>query len=422
MNWTIQIENVGKKYRKGGVRHFNSNFREAINRKVAKAFSSLNILQKKSKPLSNSSFEEFWAVRNINLEVLEGEVVGIIGRNGAGKSTLLKVLSRITSPSVGSIRYRGRLASLLEVGTGFHGDLTGRENIILNGGILGMRRAEILSKVDPITEFSEVGSFLDTPVKYYSSGMYLRLAFAVAAHLEPEILVVDEVLAVGDAGFQKKCIGKMNDVARSGRTILFVSHNMGAIAQLCNRVVLLNKGEIHAQGSVSDVLSAYSQLNFNNDPTPTIPKNPSIDCALQSINIYDGKGNKSMSFDIADEIIFKLVYEVRRKLDGMQLSLTLERNMVEIIHTFDTDHLLDIPSKDNGTYEAILRFPKMFLKAGTYIVHITCGTPDRLIQNLESVVSFEIEEISQNNHMRGFRKDRCGHIISPGKWETNKIN
>jgi len=202
--------------------------------------------------------DEFWALKDVSFEVGQGEVIGIVGRNGAGKSTLLKVFSRIVEPTAGSVRLRGRVASLLEVGTGFHQELSGRENIYLNGAILGMRKAEIDRKFDEIVAFSEIEQFLDTPVKWYSSGMYVRLAFAVAAHLEPEILIVDEVLAVGDYAFQKKCLGKMQDVATDeGRTILFVSHNMAALAQLCRRGILLQGGKITADGTIRDVIAGY---------------------------------------------------------------------------------------------------------------------------------------------------------------------
>jgi lipopolysaccharide transport system ATP-binding protein len=216
-----------------------------------------------------SGTEDFWALKDVSFEVKRGEVVGIIGRNGAGESTLLKVLSRITEPTTGRVHLRGRVASLLEVGTGFHPELTGRENVFLNGAILGMSRAEIRKKFDEIVAFAEVEKFLDTPVKRYSSGMYVRLAFAVAAHLEPEILIVDEVLAVGDAEFQKKCLGKMQDVASGGRTVLFVSHNMAAVQGLCNKAILLHNGKTEANGEVGKVVLDY--LN-NNNPTG----NPSL--------------------------------------------------------------------------------------------------------------------------------------------------
>ncbi|MDG1330753.1 MAG: ABC transporter ATP-binding protein [Crocinitomicaceae bacterium] len=213
----------------------------------------------------NSSDEEFWALRDIDLEIQNGDVIGIIGKNGAGKSTLLKVLSQITRPTTGRIEINGRVASLLEVGTGFHPELTGRENIFLNGTILGMTRKEVAAKFDEIVDFSGIGKFIDTPVKRYSSGMYVRLAFAVAAHLEPEILIIDEVLAVGDDEFQKKCIGKMKDVAGEGRTVIFVSHDLGAVKNLCNKGALLQEGKIIFTGDIKETISKYTQAFYSDE-------------------------------------------------------------------------------------------------------------------------------------------------------------
>lgn len=243
----IEFRNVSKEYVLGGLTRRQETFRELLMRKVRAPWGAARAGRKDS----------FWALRDISFDVHPGEVIGIIGRNGAGKSTLLKILSRITDPTEGSIRIRGRLASLLEVGTGFHPELTGRENIFLNGAILGMRKAEILSKFDEIVAFSEVEKFLDTPVKRYSSGMYVRLAFAVAAHLNPEILVVDEVLAVGDMAFQKKCLGKMSEVSQGGRTIIFVSHNMAAVQNLCQRGIVLSQGKMVFNGSAEDAIQHY---------------------------------------------------------------------------------------------------------------------------------------------------------------------
>ncbi|MEO2088901.1 MAG: polysaccharide ABC transporter ATP-binding protein [Gemmataceae bacterium] len=248
----IRVENLGKKYL---IRHKEAGpkyraLRDVLATGVKTGFGLFG-------RTAESSTEEFWALKDVSFDVNEGEVVGIIGRNGAGKSTLLKVLSRITEPTAGRVTLNGRVASLLEVGTGFHPELTGRENVYLNGTILGMRRAEIARKFDEIVAFAEVEKFLDTPVKRYSSGMYVRLAFAVAAHLEPEILVVDEVLAVGDAAFQKKCLGKMNEVAKGGRTVLFVSHNIPIVQSLCDRGVLLSGGRVEAAGPISEVAPRY---------------------------------------------------------------------------------------------------------------------------------------------------------------------
>jgi len=253
----ISAENLGKRYK---LRHLarkpSTSLREAISYRVNRLAARLKSGSGRP-PAASETAEEFWALQGVNFEIARGDVVGIIGRNGAGKSTLLKILSRITEPTEGRIRLRGRVASLLEVGTGFHPELTGRENIFLNGAILGMTKPEISSKFDEIVAFSEVEKFLDTPVKHYSSGMYVRLAFAVAAHLEPEILIVDEVLAVGDTEFQKKCLGKMKDVAGDGRTVLFVSHNLTAVSALCDRAILLKAGRVIQDGNAAEVIDGY---------------------------------------------------------------------------------------------------------------------------------------------------------------------
>ncbi len=253
----IIVENVGKKYL---LQHQQSGRRYKALRDVI-ADGAKGIFNLKSKNQNLKSVEEFWALKDVSFQIQQGDVVGIIGRNGAGKSTLLKLLSRITEPTTGKIRLRGRVASLLEVGTGFHPELTGRENIFLNGAILGMGKAEITRKFDDIVAFAEVERFLDTPVKRYSSGMYVRLAFAVAAHLEPEILIVDEVLAVGDASFQKKCLGKMQDVSKGGRTVLFVSHNMGAVASLCKTGIWMQKGSVVKIGGARAIVDEYLTNN-----------------------------------------------------------------------------------------------------------------------------------------------------------------
>jgi lipopolysaccharide transport system ATP-binding protein len=264
----IRVENLGKKYTiqhqtggGGGYRRLSEDLVEAIKRPFCKA-----------KPHANGcpKNEDFWALRNVSFEVQQGEVLGIIGRNGAGKSTLLKILSRITEPTEGRVRLKGRVASLLEVGTGFHPELTGRENVYLNGAILGMSRAEIRRKFDEIVAFAEVEKFLDTPVKRYSSGMYVRLAFAVAAHLEPEILIVDEVLAVGDVEFQRKCLGKMEQVATGGRTVLFVSHNLAAIEDLCQAVHVIKNGNLLYTGTPRDAVKKYSEETMQIATRPTV--------------------------------------------------------------------------------------------------------------------------------------------------------
>jgi ABC-type polysaccharide/polyol phosphate transport system ATPase subunit len=261
MKPAIRIDKLSKCYRLGArTGRFRHNLTESLRAHARDLWQGTRRRLAREAAVEAQDADAFWALKDVSFEVRTGEVVGIIGRNGAGKSTLLKLLSLITEPTSGRIEYRGRIASLLEVGTGFHPELTGRENVYMNGSLLGMSRQEIARRFDEIVAFSEIGRFLDTPVKRYSSGMYVRLAFAVAAHLRPEILIVDEVLAVGDAAFQAKCVGKMDDVAREGRTVLFVSHNMAVVQKLCSRGILLESGRVHIDGSTAAVIDAYQAI------------------------------------------------------------------------------------------------------------------------------------------------------------------
>ena len=295
----VKVENLSKKYIIGHQKQERyTALRDVIGNSVK------SILKPNSK--SKNTKEEFWALKDLDFEINQGDRVGIIGRNGAGKSTLLKVLSRITEPTTGQIKIRGRVASLLEVGTGFHPELTGRENIFLNGAILGMGKVEIKKKFDEIVAFAEVEKFLDTPVKRYSSGMYVRLAFAVAAHLEPEILIVDEVLAVGDVQFQKKCLGKMEDVGKEGRTVIFVSHNMSAMKTLCQKGILLNEGKIVTQGAIDKAIDCYGGQDIKSSSVYIAPKQPEYPY-FKKIEICQNKkiGNKFKS-----SLPIRIVFEV----------------------------------------------------------------------------------------------------------------
>lgn len=301
----IKVENLGKKYILG---HQKKERYTALRDVISNTVKSIL----KPDGSSSNNKQEFWALEDLNFEIKQGERVGIIGRNGAGKSTLLKILSRITEPTTGQIKIKGRLASLLEVGTGFHPELTGRENIFLNGAILGMGKHEIKHKFDEIVAFAEVEKFLDTPVKRYSSGMYVRLAFSVAAHLEPEILVVDEVLAVGDANFQKKCLGKMKDIGEEGRTVLFVSHNMGAIKALCDRGILLSHGQLVSQGNIEDTLDSYF---LQNHQAINARKSILSDCGRFKLTMpywVDREGNK------VDVYSFGENYRLRFEFDFLE--------------------------------------------------------------------------------------------------------
>jgi len=377
----IEIENLSKKYIIGHKREERyPTFRDLLMHQLR------GLGQRIKHPLSPNreeiEQEELWALRDINLIVGEGERVGIIGRNGAGKSTLLKVLSRITEPTKGRISLKGRVASLLEVGTGFHPELTGRENIFLNGAILGMSRGEIRSKFDEIVDFAEVEKFLDTPVKRYSSGMYVRLAFAVAAHLEPEILLVDEVLAVGDAQFQKKCLGKMEDVStKEGRTILFVSHQMGTISQLCDSAILLANGSIKEQGKVSDVVSHYLEsLTTGLSGYSTNSVSESKDITIIRAQSYDRLGKPSNYFTHNQEIAVEIRCKVNRWITGAEVRLAVrdvKRNV------FTTDTVL-ISSGNHMRDEILARvvIPANLLRPETYFFTIATYLPNQVIYDL----------------------------------------
>jgi lipopolysaccharide transport system ATP-binding protein len=314
MTTAISIENLGKRYSIGHKRANGDGLRHAIERAVREPLAWLQ-----SRRQEKMTSQDFWALRDVSFQINSGEVVGIIGRNGAGKSTLLKILSRITIPTEGRIRIDGRVASLLEVGTGFHQELTGRENIFLNGAILGMTRAEIIRKFDEIVAFSEIEEFLDTPVKRYSSGMYVRLAFAVAAHLEPEILIVDEVLAVGDAAFQKKCLGKMGTFAQSGRTVLFVSHNMEAVRSLCQRGIWMKSGRLHRDGHVNEVVDAY--FDDPSDQRSLCCENPEYGLVIQKVVLRNRRGQECLQFRPGDDLVVEISYGAQRRIEKPILAL-----------------------------------------------------------------------------------------------------
>ena len=323
---------------------------------------------------STSRNKEFWALRDAEFEVEQGKVVGLIGHNGAGKSTMLKIMSRIVEPTSGSVTLRGRVASLLEVGTGFHMELSGRENIYLNGAILGMRRAEVRRKFDEIVAFAEVDRFLDTPVKRYSSGMFVRLAFAVAAHLEPEILIVDEVLAVGDYAFQKKCMGKMRDVATGdGRTVLFVSHNMGALGQLCDEGILLDKGRVSMMGPVEDVIRSY--MASSSDHSASIGEfdaDLSKPAQFLKVEILHQDGSQSNDFTCDEPIVIRMTYEVRRHVMESHLSFYIQNiEGTRVLHSDVRDNNPEhAEALTPGVYTFKAVIPPRILAATTYVLSV----------------------------------------------------
>lgn len=351
-----------------------------------------------------------WALRDINFEVKKGEVLGIIGKNGAGKSTLLKILSKVTGPTTGSIKAKGRIASLLEVGTGFHPELTGRENIYLNGTILGMTKAEVKSKLDEIVEFAGVARYLDTPVKRYSSGMMVRLGFAVAAHLEPEILIVDEVLAVGDAEFQKKAVGKMQEVSsQGGRTVLFVSHNMNSIRNLCKNCILLSKGEIIFSGSPSVTISKYLS-NEDHKSLTEITWTPPNNMGFKRIKL---KKNK---FEFKEKIEVFLEVHLGNKIfySGLKIAFYVRNQEGTIVFFSESgDHNFNF-GKCEQQINLNLTIPGSFLLQGRYTITISLGSKDEIIDNKANCIEFEIEDLSN------FRTVRPGVIKLPIQWEATQ--
>jgi len=374
-DFAIRVSGLGKEYVLGGAERVDESFREMLLGSLTAPFRRLKKLQGES--VEN---DRFWALKDVNFEVKPGEVVGIIGRNGAGKSTLLKILSRITDPTEGKIEIRGRISSLLEVGTGFHPELTGRENIFLNGAILGMSRQEIKQKFDEIVAFAEVERFLDTPVKRYSSGMYVRLAFAVAAHLEPEILIVDEVLAVGDAAFQKKCLGKMSDVAKEGRTVLFVSHNMGAVSNLCSRAIVLSKGSVDFDGSTDDAVQYYYRQflhsdNHRSNMSPHIlyqaklEEMKSLEFYMTSIEVLDINHEPKNIIQTWDDLVIRFSYRSARYVNrgSVVLFLSSMEGVKLLLLSTEPDGTLPLPLEDGeGSVDCIIR--NLPLAAGEYVL------------------------------------------------------
>lgn len=409
MTSVISVEKLSKKYiighqkqeRYTTLRDVLANGAKSLSDKLSHPFAA---------PENDPAHEEFWALKDVSFDIQQGDRVGIIGRNGAGKSTLLKILSRITEPTSGKVSIKGRVASLLEVGTGFHPELTGRENIYLNGAILGMSKAEIKKKFDEIVAFAEVEKFLDTPVKRYSSGMYVRLAFAVAAHLEPEILIVDEVLAVGDAQFQKKCMGKMESAGSEGRTILFVSHNMAAIKTLCSTGIVLNKGQMIFHGGVEEAVEQYmgpDNLDKNEifwDDTDDAPGNENI--RLKSIAIKPLQG---AIIDIDSGIEIATVFY--NKTAGRRLGFTLRMFTLDGVCLFESGVVLSRNGDaEIGYFSTKCQIPPHLLNCGVYKINLAFGDRAKYaLYVIEDVISFEVEHTATGRGHAG----RAPGVIRP---------
>jgi lipopolysaccharide transport system ATP-binding protein len=411
----IKIENLSKKYILGHQKQEGyTTLRDSIansSKSLMKAF--------QGKPTKDPTSEEFWALKDVSFEIKQGDRVGIIGGNGAGKSTLLKILSRITEPTTGKIAIKGRVASLLEVGTGFHPELTGRENVYLNGAILGMDRVEIERKFDEIVAFAEVEKFLDTPVKRYSSGMYVRLAFAVAAHLEPEILIVDEVLAVGDAKFQKKCLGKMEDVAeKEGRTILFVSHNLLAIRQLCDKGLFFESGKLVVDGKLQNALNYYMNARSANNAVWKRDRaiTESFGIFFEEVNITNSQGKIAETIRGNEYFHINISTRVLSFVEKGEIAIRIVNKEDLVVFTTTTS---DIDRKwlsfDQGNHQHRIKLSGDFLYPGRYSLHIAAFMPKKLFDLLDNKVCFEIDEIG--NIVTDIGDNRVGFVSPMLQWK-----
>ena len=414
----IQVSNISKRYTLGVINRHTFRDEMLYRWHRLRGRDPAEHLGKVNSPTLRGG-GEFWALKDVSFSVEQGEVVGLIGGNGAGKSTLLKILTRITEPTSGRAAIRGRVGSLLEVGTGFHPELTGRENVYMNGTILGMKRREIEAKFDEIVEFSGVEKFLDTPVKRYSSGMYVRLAFAVAAHLEPEVLLIDEVLAVGDAAFQKKCLGKMGEIAKGGRTILFVSHSMGAVRELCSRCILLESGTVAMAGPVDEVVTRYfgdraarNRIEQADDPGKDL-----------RIRVVEVLGGQQGVFRSSMDMEVRIVCTVHRPVLGAQLAFEFRNGQDECI--FSTSNQDVSGRKDEtlppGDYEWRCRVPLGLYRGGRHFIAVTSSVPGvRALDRCEEPVAIEIDDDASPVHKLG--QNRRGVILPILDWRRTRLD
>ncbi len=422
----ISVDNVSKMYRLGevGTGTISHDLNRWFHRIRGKEDPYLKLGEENKRDAKGGDY--VWALKDVSFDVTEGQVLGIIGKNGAGKSTLLKLLSRVTAPTTGIIKARGRIASLLEVGTGFHPELTGRENIFLNGAILGMTKSEIRSKFDEIVDFSGVARYVDTPVKRYSSGMYVRLAFAVAAFLEPEILIVDEVLAVGDAEFQKKCLGRMKDVSQNdGRTVLFVSHNMGAIKNLCHKTLVMKHGRVEALEDTPTAIERY--LSSDSDVDRYVrwsrDERPGDNTVrLNSIRILNASGDTEKALTSSDEIHIEISYEVLEDVKDLRVTNSLMGFDGEhIFSTSDFNYYNDSRVREKGQYVSVLTIPAKMLNLSRYYISVDIEIPSAKSIVQSALVAFNIEELIYNEMGMLIAAKPPGQIHPVLNWKVERV-
>ncbi len=419
-NLAIQLENLGKMYHIGHVKAPYRTLRETIIEACTAPARRIRQLLRGTAAGAADLRERFWALKDVSLEIKHGEVVGLIGRNGAGKSTLLKILSRITEPTTGIGRVYGRVGSLLEVGTGFHPELTGRENIYLNGAILGMQKSEIRRKFDQIVEFAEVEKFIDTPVKHYSSGMYLRLAFSVAAHLEPEILLVDEVLAVGDAGFQRKCMNRMQEVGQEGRTVIFVSHNMQAVTRLCDRAILLHEGKVYEDGPARQVVSNYLHSGLGLTclrewpDGNQAPGNEKV--RLRAVRVKDEYGELASALDIRRPFYLEVEFDVLQSGTVVYPLLGFENEEgITLFVTIERDPRWRRKPRPAGRYYSRVHIPGNFFAEGTILCGGALITESPFICHCHEryLVAFQIVDAPDGSSARGDYGGNMPGVLRP---------
>jgi lipopolysaccharide transport system ATP-binding protein len=425
----IRVVNLGKQYHIGALHQRHPTLRDQLSDALVAPFRRAAKLIRGQATGAAELDETIWALEDVSFEVSSGEVVGIIGHNGAGKSTLLKVLSRITEPTLGWAEIRGRVGSLLEVGTGFHPELTGRENIYLNGAILGMRRTEIERKFDEMVDFAEVRKFIETPVKHYSTGMRLRLAFSVAAHLEPEILIVDEVLSVGDATFQRKCLNKMEDVGEHGRTVMFVSHNMPAVTRLCERTLLLNHGRLVADGPSHEVVGQYLSTGTGTTALcewPDVRSAPGGEIArLRAVRIRNRDGNITEALDIRRPIGLEMEYELLESgREVMGSFILVNEEGLELFTTIETDERWRGRPRAAGRYLSTAWIPGNYLAEGTFFLQVNLNTlnPYKWEIHAPDAVAFQVIDTTDGDSARMDWGGRMRGVVRPMlEWSTDLL-